>query len=179
MIFSIIAPMEDKTSTRVAIGIILLAAASRLLPHPPNVTPLTAIALLGGASLSPAHAFLLPLAALALSDLFIGFHPTVPFVYASFLATAALGLRLKTDRAAGRIAAACLASSMLFFAVTNFGVWLVSDLYPRNFAGLAACYGAALPFFRNSLLGDFAFTALLFGLERLSRRALVARPAAA
>ena len=171
--------MEEKTSTRVAIGIIILAAASRLLPHPPNVTPLTAIALLGGASLAPVWAFLLPLAALALSDAFLGFHQTVPFVYAGFLIVAALGLRLKADRSAGRIAGACLASSILFFAISNFGVWLAGGLYPRTGAGLAACYAAAIPFFRNSVLGDFAFTALLFGLERLSQRVLVARPATA
>ncbi|MBI4346725.1 MAG: hypothetical protein HY553_07705 [Elusimicrobia bacterium] len=171
--------MEDKTSQRVVFGIILLAAASRLLPHPPNVTPLTAIALLGGASLPAAQAFLLPLAALAMSDLFLGFHATIPFVYAGFLATAAIGLRLKADRGAGRIAAACLASSILFFVVSNVGVWLASGLYPRTGAGLSACFTAALPFFRNSLLGDAAFTALLFGLERLSVRALAARPVAA
>ncbi len=171
--------MEEKTSTRVAIGIIILAAASRLLPHPPNVTPLTAIALLGGATLAPVQAFLLPLAALALSDAFIGFHQTAPFVYASFLIVAALGMRLKSDRAAGRIAGACLASSVLFFLVTNFGVWLVGGLYPRTGAGLAECFTAAIPFFRNSVLGDFAFTAALFGLEKAFHRVLVARPATA
>ncbi|MBI5201483.1 MAG: hypothetical protein HY925_07865 [Elusimicrobia bacterium] len=171
--------MEDKTSTRVAIGIIILAAASRLLPHPPNVTPLTAIALLGGASLAPSLAFLLPLGALVLSDAVLGFHQTIPFVYAGFLIVAALGRMLRNDRSNGRIAGACLVGSVLFFVISNAGVWAVGGLYPRTGAGLAECFTAAIPFFRNSLLGDFGFTALLFGLERLSQRVLVARPVAA
>lgn len=171
--------MEDKNSQRVVFGIILLAAASRLLPHPPNVTPLTAIALLGGATFPAAQAFLLPLAALALSDVFLGFHSTIPFVYAGFLATAAIGLRLKAGRGPGRIAAACLASSVLFFVVSNLGVWFASGLYPRTGAGLSACFTAALPFFRNSLLGDVAFTALLFSGARLSARVLAPHPATA
>lgn len=169
--------MENKLSQRVALSIIALGALARLLPHPPNVTPLTAMALLGGACLAPSQALLLPLGALVVSDAFLGFHAVAPFVYACFLATAALGLRLKNDRAPGRIAGACLASSALFFVVTNFGVWLLTGLYTRDGAGLAACYTAAIPFFRNALLGDAGYTLALFGLQALALRSL--RPATA
>jgi hypothetical protein len=170
--------MENKNTVRITLGIILLGAMSRLLPHPPNVTPLTAMALLGGASLmSRKQALLAPLAALLLSDLLLGLHATLPFVYACFAATTLMGSLLKDDRSAGRLVGACLASSVLFFVVTNFGAWLVMGIYPRSLAGLAACYTAAIPFFRNAVFGDLAFTAALFGLERLSVRAL--RPATA
>lgn len=171
--------MDEKISNRVALAIIALGAASRLLPHPPNVTPMTAMALLGGAYLGGRQALALPLLALALSDLVLGLHPTLPFVYASFLATAWMGMRLKGNPGAGGIAAACLASSVLFFLVTNFGVWASTGLYTRDFAGLTACYTAAIPFFRNSLLGDAAFTALLFGMERVSVKMLVPNTATA
>ena len=169
----------DKKSTQVTLTIIALGAASRLLPHPANITPLTAIALLGGASLSRRQAFLAPLAALFLSDLVLGLHGLMPFVYGCFLATAWLGTRLSNDRTAMRVGAACLASSVLFFVVTNFGVWLTAGMYPRSGAGLAACYAAAIPFFRNSLVGDLGFTAALFAVERLLVRKFAAQPATA
>lgn len=171
--------MDNKIPSRVALAIIILGAASRLLPHPPNVTPLTAMALLGGAMLAPKAAFALPLVALALSDLFLGLHPTLPFVYVSFLATAWLGLKLRENPGPGKILAACLASSVLFFVVTNLGVWLAAGLYSRDFSGLVACYTAAIPFFRNSVLGDVLFTALLFGMNHLSVRVLAPKTATA
>ncbi|MBI4423236.1 MAG: hypothetical protein HY554_05895 [Elusimicrobia bacterium] len=169
--------METKNTTQITLGIIALGALSRLLPHPDNVTPLAAMALLGGASLAPRQALLAPLAALALSDLFLGFHSVIPFVYASFLATAAIGARLREDRAAWRLTGASLASSVLFFIVTNFGTWLVAGLYARDFAGLAACFTAAIPFFRNAVLGDLFFTLTLFSLQRVTAR--LAQPKAA
>ncbi len=160
-------------------GLILVGAVSRLLPHPPNVTPLTAMALLGGAYLEGWIAFAFPLAALLASDLILGFHGTMPFVYASFLAIAWLGRLLKGSRSNGRVLAACLASSLLFFIITNFGVWLGSGMYPRDAQGLAACYAAAIPFLRNSMLGDVAFTGLLFSLQTIGLKWIGAQTAAA
>lgn len=157
--------MNNKKTIIVTVSVILMGAVARLLPHPANVTPLTAIALLGGAYLSPALALTVPLAALFASDLFLGFHGTMPFVYASFILVSALGLFLKSRRNAQTIALACVTSSLLFFVVTNFGVWATSSLYPHSGSGLLACYTAALPFLRNSALGDLFFTAALFSLE--------------
>lgn len=170
---------NDRTLA-VTLAWIVIAAASRLLPHPPNVTPLTAMALLAGAHLGPRTALAFPLAALFLSDLVLGLHSTLPFVYACLLATSWIGLRWLRERSPGRLLAAALASSLLFFVVTNLGTWLTQDLYSRDSQGLLACYTAAIPFFRNALLGDVAFTGLLFGLEGVSlhlareRRAAVA-----
>jgi hypothetical protein len=169
--------MENKKTLQITIAIILMGAASRLFPHLPNVTPLTAMALLGGAYLAPSLALTIPLAALFLSDLFLGLHATMPFVYASFLATAGLGLLLRRNRTSGFILSACLASSALFFLVTNFGVWITSGMYSHNFAGLTACYAAAIPFLRNSALGDVLSTGILFSLEGFALKLFVAEAA--
>ena len=146
------------------ISIILAAALSRLLPHPPNMTSVTAVALFGGAYFSDRRlAFLVPLAALFLSDLVLGFYDHMGVVYASFALIVCIGLWLGKDRSVVRIAAATLASSILFFLLTNFGVWAFGSLYPRTLDGLITCYVAAIPFFRNTLQGDILYTFILFG----------------
>ena len=157
-------------------GILILAAAfARLIPHPANVTPLAAMALAGGVYLDRRFALLIPVAALFLSDLVLGFHPTMLFVYGSFLATGLIGYRLRKHRSMGFITAGAVASSVLFFLVTNFGVWLTGGgwHYAPTWNGLVTCYIAALPFFRNSLIGDLFSTGLLFGLFTLSERWLI------
>ncbi len=143
---------------------ILLAAALRLVPHPPNFTPIAAMALFGGAYLGHRWlAFAAPLGALLLSDLVLGFYPELAFVYLSTGATVAIGWALAKRRTVVGVGLAAIASSILFFVLTNFGVWLVMDYYPKTLAGLAACYVAAIPFFQNTLAGDLLFAALLFG----------------
>jgi hypothetical protein len=152
-------------------GIIVLAALARLVPHPPNVTPIAAMALFGGAYLANRRvAFVLPIAAMLLSDLVLGYFLygrtllfSQPVVYACILATVAIGTLVKDRRSPLQVGSATLVSSILFYVVTNFAVWGGSHLYPHTGAGLAYCYLAAIPFFRNSLIGDMAFTALLFG----------------
>jgi hypothetical protein len=161
--------VEKRTRLALVGSLIVSGAAARLLPHPANVTPVTAMALLGGAALEGAWAYAVPLGILALSDLFLGFHSTMLFVYAGFLLTARLGRGLR-EAGAGKLAASSAASSVTFFALTNFGVWAAAGLYPRTGAGLAACYAAAVPFFRNALLGDLAWTFALFGAVRLAER---------
>ncbi len=152
--------------------LIAAAAASRVLPHPPNVTPIAAVALFGGASFADTRvAVAVPLAAMLLSDLVLGLHGTMPFVYLSFLLITGIGLWLRRHRSITPIAGAALAASVLFFAITNFGVWATSTFYPKTAAGLWAAYVAGLPFFRNTVVGDLFYCAVLFGgfamLERL------------
>jgi hypothetical protein len=145
-------------------GMIFLAAASRLIPHPPNFTPLTAMALFGGAYISDKRlAFGLPLAALLLSDAVLGFYHDMIWVYGSFALIVCLGLQLQSRRRLLPIAGAALASSVLFFVITNFGFIISDDLYPRTLEGLATGYVAAIPFFQNTIAGDLVYTALLFG----------------
>lgn len=147
------------------VGIVVLAAAMRIIPHPPNFTPITAMALFGGAYLSGTiPAFIVPLAAMSLSDLFLGgFDATMPFIYGSFAVTVGLGFWIRQRSSVLRIGAAALISAVLFFVISNFGVWLVGGLYPRTAEGLITCFVAAVPFFRQTLLGDLIYTATFFG----------------
>jgi hypothetical protein len=119
-------------------------------------------------------ALIVPLAALALSDLFLGFHATILFVYGSFILTGLIGFWLSSHKKPLPIFGAALFSSVLFFVITNFGVWMTGGgwFYPRTWQGLAECYTLALPFFRNSLIGDLVYTGVLFGLFELSRYAV-------
>jgi hypothetical protein len=154
----------DKPRFTTLAGMIFFAAASRLLPHPPNFTPVAAMALFGGAYVSDKRlAFGLPLAALFLSDAVLGFYHGMIWVYGSFTLIVCLGLQLRSRRRLLPIAGAALAGSVLFFILTNFGAWVSDGVYPRSLGGLGSCYVAAIPFFQNTIAGDLIYTALLFG----------------
>lgn len=154
------------------VSAILIAAAMRLMPHPPNFSPIAAMALFSGAHLSRRSlSFVAPLSALLLSDIFLGFYSLMWVVYGSTALVVCLGWLLAKRKTPGRIGLAAVGGSFLFYAITNFGVWASSDMYPKTLEGLVACYAAAIPFFQNSLAGDLFFSAILFGgfaiLERL------------
>jgi hypothetical protein len=141
---------------------IAFAALARLVPHPPNFTPIGAMALFGGACLADRRlALAVPLAAMFLSDLFIGLHVLIPVVYGSFALNVLLGRWLRSRRTVVTTAAVALAGSIQFFVVTNFACWLL--WYPHTVEGLATCYVAAIPFFQNTVLGDAVFATALFG----------------
>ncbi len=155
-----------------AAGLVVAAASARLLPHPPNFTPVAAMALFAGTCLpSGALAFAVPLTAMFASDLVLGIHDLMPVVYLCFGLTVGLGRLVRSRRRPAPVALACLSASTLFFAVTNFGVWAAGALYPRTPAGLLECYALALPFFGNTILGDAFCTGALFcGYALLERR---------
>lgn len=160
-----------RTRMGVITGMILFVAGMRLIPHPPNFTPVMAMALLGGAYLtSKRAAFAVPLVAMLLSDLVIGPDHLLPLIYGCIVLTTCLGLVLRTRKGVLPVTAAALASSVLFFVVTNFGVWAFGSLYPKTAQGLIACYVAAIPFFQNMLLGTLAYSAILFGGFTLAER---------
>ena len=156
-------------------ALILLAALSRLLPHPPNFSPVEAVALFGGAFFaSRALALLVPLLAMLVSDLvlgllhgglYAGWFGSAGFwlVYLCIAASVVLGFGLRGRAGAGRVLGYSLAGSVLFFLVTNFGAWLASPLYPSTGAGLMQAYVAGIPFFQWTVLGTIAYAALLFG----------------
>ena len=158
-------------NTRLAVltCMILAAAASRLIPHPPNFAPITALALFSGVHFSDKRlAFLVPVSALLLSDAVLGFYRGMWIVYGSFCLIACIGLLLRKRRSSFTVAVAAIASSVLFFVLTNFGVWLFGSLYPKTLDGLMLSYVAAFPFFQNTLLGDCFYTLMLFGAFRLA-----------
>ena len=151
----------------IIISLIFLAVITRLLPHPPNFTPITGIALFAVNRFSDKKlAFSLPLLCMIVTDFFIGFHSIVPFVYLSIIGISCVGYFSKKISNF-----TILKSSILFFIISNFGVWLVG--YPNSIAGFLACYTMALPFFINTILGDFFFYyALNFSFSKLENRFL-------
>jgi hypothetical protein len=172
----------------------ICVAFARFMPHPFNFTPVAAMALYGGAKgRNMIFSFALPLVVMLASDVALmtfvysaeGSVPayfiskTALGVYLSFTAITAIGLLLKSNASATRIVAASLASSLLFYAVSNFFTWMGSPFYPQNLSGLAACYAAGIPFynneftgsfFLNQFAGDLFFSGLLFGAHALVSR---------
>ena len=140
----------------ILISFIVIAAIIRLFPHMPNVTPITAMALFSGVYFTnKKYAFIVPVLAMLISDIFIGFSTISIFVYLAFILVGIIGIKSKKISIT-----TVLISSISFFIITNFGVWLIG--YPKTFAGLVECYTLAIPFFRNSLIGDFFFAAVMY-----------------
>ncbi len=162
--------MNSNLTTRfwVLAGMVLIAAFTRLIPHPPNATAIGAIALFGGAYFNKKSiAFAVPLIAMFLSDLIIGFHPGMYAVYLSFVLIVMIGMMLKNKKKVVNIFLASVSASVLFFVITNFALWLTGILYPKTIAGLAECFIAAIPFFHYTLFGDLFFVGVLFGAFEL------------
>jgi hypothetical protein len=153
-------------------GMIVLAAVSRLIPHPWNFSPVAAMALFAGAHFSKkSEAFLVTFGALILSDVILGFYGVeMVFVYLSYIINLFIGFAIKGRRRVGPVALAAMAGSVQFFIVTNFGSWVGQRMYPPTLAGLVQCYTLAIPFFRGTLFGDLFYTALLFGSFALAER---------
>ena len=163
---------RSKAMLLLALGMIFMAAFSRLIPHAPNFTAVTAMALFAGSKLpNRILAILVPLAALLLSDLVIGFYDGMIYTYVAFaiIAAAAFLVLKNTDdsKAWVKIGSSSLVASFFFFAFSNFGVWITSGMYERSLLGLANCYIMALPFLENQVLGDLFFSGLLFGAYAL------------
>lgn len=151
--------------------VVLLAAASRIMPAPftlpPNFTPVLAMGIFAGAVVTSFRtALLMPLVAMLLSDLVIGFHSTMWAVYLCIIASTLLGYVIRNKQNILSVAGVSIGSAVLFFLVTNFAVWLNSTEgagYSKDAAGLAYCYEMALPFFRNTLLSTLVFAGVMFG----------------
>ena len=145
-------------------AIIFALALFRLLPHWPNVSPVAAMALFGGAYFADKRlALIVPFVALFLSDLVLGLHNSMIFVYAGFALTVAIGLALKNRVTLTNTIFAVVASSVAFFLLTNFGAWMTSGIYVKSAEGLMQAYVAGIPFFQNSLLGNLVYAAVIFG----------------
>ena len=141
--------------------VILVASLSRLLPHPPNFTPIIAIGLFSGVYFRKENtlSLIIPIMAMIISDLFLGFHLISLFVYLSLIIVVFIGRNIKKIKPTF-ILLGSLSGSIVFFIISNFGVFLIG--YPKSFAGLLTCYTAAIPFFYNSILGDLFFSGIIF-----------------
>ena len=163
-------------------ALIFAAALSRLLPHPPNFSPIEAVALFGGAYfVKRGWALAVPLLAMFVSDLALGLvnggiywswfaNASYLMVYACIALSTVLGFGLRGKVGSGRVLAYSLTGSVLFFLFTNFGTWLGGSMYPQDASGLLAAYIAGIPFFQWTVAGTLFYAALLFGGFELLRR---------
>jgi len=154
----------------IALILVLLGASIRLLPHPPNFTPIGAIAIFGGIYFSNKKiAFLIPFLAMLMTDFFIGFAEIwiTLSVYASFALITLIGIWIRKNKNIFNIFGGTLLASSTFFVITNFVVWISTTWYTKNTSGLLECYFLALPFFKNTLLGDLFYVGILIGSYEL------------
>ena len=141
--------------------IVILAVVTRLIPHAPNFAPIGGLALFSGSHFKKKIALAIPLIAMFLSDIFLGFHKTIPYVYLSFIIIALIGGLIKSNKWQSLLSAS-LISSVLFFLITNFGVWANGSMYQKNLNGLMQSYAFGIPFFRNTLISDLFYTFSFF-----------------
>ena len=138
--------------------LITILAFSRLIPHPPNFTPLLGMAVFSGVIFDrKIFAFVVPLVAMLLSDLVIGFHSSMPIIYFAIMLNVGVGFLLVSKFSYLKSILALVSGALIFFIVTNFAVWLGSGMYSEDLNGLISCYIMALPFFQNTLLSSLVY----------------------
>jgi hypothetical protein len=161
---------KSNLNLAVAMTLIFLAVGLRLLPHPANFAPVAAVAIFGGAILPRRLAIWVPFVAMALSDLVIGFYNIMPVTWGCYILIALASSYWLRKPSVLRGVSLTFSSSLFFFVVTNFAVWLWGSMYAHSWSGLVFCYSMALPFFRNTALSDLIYTASLFGAYTLAMR---------
>lgn len=154
----------------IVLFLVVLGVLARFLPHPPNFAPIAALALFGAVYLPKKWALLMPLSAMLISDIFIGFYSisVMLSVYGSFALLGLLSIWLKKHKKWYTIGGSAVLGAILFFVITNFAVWAFTPWYAKTLFGLRHCYLMALPFFRNTLLGNLFYVSCLFGVFELT-----------
>jgi len=155
----------------------VLGVVCRVTPHPWNFAPVGAIALFAGATFADRRAaMLVPLATMFAGDTLLelltgnGYHSLMPVIYATYALIVLLGMLLRDRRDSPlHIAGGAVAGATLFFITSNFAVWTISTVYPKTFAGLVACFVAAIPYFERTLTSDLLFSAMFFGVYALAQ----------
>lgn len=161
--------MSTKTKIILSGILISLGVACRLLPHLWNFAPIAAIALFSGIYLGKRYAVILPVLAMVIGDLFLGFYEwkLMIAVYGSFVLVGLIGVLIRKYKSIETVLGGAIFASILFFLVTNWAVWQFSPWYAKTLQGLIQSYTLAIPFFRNTLMGDLFYTSVLFGAYEL------------
>ena len=159
-------PATLRADLLLVVLLVALGVTARLVPHALNFSPIVAVALFAGVVLNRrALAPVVPLAAMLISDLALGFdHWRIALVvYAAMVLPALLGIVARRYRLAYVVLPTVLSCSLIFYLSTNFAVWAFSSMYTHDMAGLVQCYVAALPFLKHTVAGDLFWSAVLFG----------------
>ena len=165
--------MEEKNKIVILMVLAGLGFLVRLLPHPWNFSPVPGIAIFAAVYLGGRKSLFLPIFILFLSDIFLGFYEwkLMLAVYLSLFLCPLIGFWLKKHKKWQIVVGSSLLCSVSFFFITNLAVWAFTSWYPKSFSGLIQCYLAAMPFFRNTLLGNFFYTVGFFGIYEILIRA--------
>jgi len=151
--------------------IMIVVSLLRFVPHPPNMTPVIAVSILAVTWFKrPVFQFGFPLLIMLLTDMVIGFHSLMPVVYLAIMCAGLTGFILKKRSSFSTILGSGLVSSIIFFVMTNFGVWVLSSMYPKTVLGLMSCYVAAIPFFHNTVIATVGVLFGVFGLNYAVKR---------
>lgn len=143
--------------------LILVGVFYRLIDHPFNFSPLGSIAIFAGFFMRRKWSVLVPLAILLVSDIFLGFYTwqIMVAVYICLAVNVIMGMHIKDNKLIRNSLSVSIMGACIFFVVTNFAVWFFGNLYPHDFNGFVHCFYLALPFFRNSILGDMFYTSVI------------------
>ena len=160
-----------KKNNIIFIGLILFAGFIRLIPHPWNFTPLLAACIFSGSKIKPnGLAIFVPLLAIFLGDTFIGFYSGMVWVYAGYILTILISVYLRKSNTLNSKLLNVVFGSLIFFIISNFGVWISGLLYPLNFIGFSECYIEAIPFYKNTLFGTILYSWVFFGIGEILER---------
>ncbi len=156
----------DKKKEFIPLILILVLVFTRLIPHPPNFTPIIAVGLMSGYLFQNLNfSMIVLLTAMIFSDLIIGFHGSMFFVYISLLIIQTYFFKKFASINYLKISLYALAASTVFFIISNFGVWLTGNLYPKNLNGMISCYTMALPFFKNTIFSTLIYSSLIYFIK--------------
>ncbi len=147
-----------------ALGLFFIGTISRFVFHIPNFTPVIALALFSGAYVNRKYAVIMPVLLMILTDFVLGMYNSVVFTWTAIALSAMLGMRLRGRKTFGTVVFNSILSAVLFFAISNFGVWLMSGMYAHNLSGFVRCFILAIPFFKNTFLSTVIYTAVLFAM---------------
>ena len=158
------------------VGLILILALSRLMPHPDNFTPIIALAIMSSYFFKNVNfSYAIMLFSMLLADFFIGFYSHMLFVYISLFLIVLIFFKISKKMNYKNLFIFSFFGSAIFFLISNFGVWLVGNLYERNINGLIECYFMAIPFFRNTIISTLIFSYSSLIIYKSSNKYFVTR----
>jgi hypothetical protein len=154
-----------------ALILLVLGIFLRLFIIAPNFSPAIALVLFGGVYLKKQYAYIFPVALMMISDLFLGMHQLIFFTWGSLILVSLIGRWLRYHKAPTTVIGSGVGSAVVFFLITNFGVWLMG-YYPQTAEGLLRCYAMAVPFFRSTVTSTIFYSVTFFGLYELAAKRL-------
>ena len=163
-----------KNNNLIYICLILFSGLSRLVPHPWNLTPILAACLFSGYKIKPIGlAIFIPIFAVFISDILLGIYNGISWVYISYIFIIGIGLFLSKFNSIQSKIISTISGTLIFFLISNFGVWISVELYPKSIDGLISCYLAGIPFYKNTLIGTVFYSSVFFTISELLEKRII------